>query len=491
MDNVESDTVVPPRLSVERSGVSAISWEVSSSRFSRFLASAIPPHRHNSHDDGSIAHTTMTAASTSPLDYSSYPHVVNRIICFTDDSCLPALRATCRAFHLVAAERMYSHVAVRVVNQHPDEERYRNCAVGLFGRGPRSYDPPEDHNKFTVKLFAPSTSAPASRRVPGLRWPQPAIANLEPYLDTIDLEDARVERQSRWAKEPSEALQGFDLAGRARIVRRWYDRSLWLRCAGEPFPFSLHSARRGEVMIMFVDYTVISAVQEVVSGPCGSRGLVERINHMPDVRVNLYVAGMGDALGILNVRYDPRQPDLRNGTLQLDSAARCKEVVVIFTPTVLRAGPTIPTPEGVDADRPMGWLSGILDAVNDQLSLEAQKQAYEEFMGPDTLVFRTQFVMVGAERLAATWVDSPAWHFSNSVTNTDLAAGFIKARGRQVLQGWSDVPGRRLDDQYHHHPCGARRLGQPFSLRHARRVEGRGGCRAVRPRHHPARQACV
>ncbi|WOO81687.1 uncharacterized protein LOC62_04G005211 [Vanrija pseudolonga] len=177
---------------------------------------------------------------------------------------------------------------------------------------------------------------------------------------------------------------------------------------------------------MFVDYTVISAVQEVASGPQW-HVRVERINHMPDVRVSLFSAGLGDALGILNVRYDPRQPDLRNGKLQLDSTLCCKEIVVIFTPTALWAGPTIPKPERVDADRPMGWLSGMVDVVNEQLTLEAQKQSYEGFITPEMLAFRTRFTLVGAERLDAGWVDSPAWRFSNPVTNTDLAAGFTNA----------------------------------------------------------------
>jgi hypothetical protein len=148
------------------------------------------------------------------------------------------------------------------------------------------------------------------------------------------------------------------------------------------------------------------------------------------------------ALGIVNVRYDPRQPDLRDGVLSLGlgGAQECKEVVVIFTPTELWSGPLIPKPERVDADRSMGWLHSMIYAISMAFEWKAYELAGESSRRPN---LGARFVFVGAERLDAAWVDSPAWHFDNPVTNDDLAAGMAKTAQDDWLDRGSMWPAIR------------------------------------------------
>ncbi|WOO79949.1 uncharacterized protein LOC62_02G003463 [Vanrija pseudolonga] len=367
----------------------------------------------------------MTEATTLPLDFALYPHVVDRIVSYADASCLAALRATCQTFRRSVERRMYSHIAVRVSGPPPT---FRSDGVRIH-----PYDTPEGYAGFKVELFAPSNSAPVSHRVPGLRWPEPAITNLTPYIDIVDFEDAREERWTPWASEPCEAARVFNLAGRARVVRRWYDKSLMH--AGEPFSCS-DDVPDGQVSITFVDYTVVPAVQQLVSGPRGVHELASgrRWNHMPQVSVTPHLrgdSGPGNARGIVNVRYDPRQPDLRYGALDLRGIELCEEIVVIFTPTKLWTGPQIPKPEMVNADRPMGWLHLIVHNIRFRIAWKACETAGEI---PPWIV-DTRFMFVGAEQLDAGWVDSPAWHFENPVTNADLAAGAAKVVEDACLEG--------------------------------------------------------
>lgn len=145
---------------------------------------------------------------------------------------------------------------------------------------------------------------------------------------------------------------------------------------------------------------------------------------MPDVCIFTYFGLPSRA--ILNVRYDPRQPDLRDGKLALNYADACKEVVMLFTPTNLWTGPGIPKPTSRyawnDRDPPMGWLYGLVTLAISQVQRKASDDVYRRDCRPST-----RFVFVGAERLDASWVTSAAIPFSNPITNPDLEAGFTRA----------------------------------------------------------------
>ncbi|WOO79948.1 uncharacterized protein LOC62_02G003462 [Vanrija pseudolonga] len=339
-------------------------------------------------------------AEPAYLDYASYPHLVEHIVSFADRSCWPALRATCRRLHDALARRMYTHIA------------------GYAG--------------FTVELFAPSTSEPVSHRVPGLQWPEPAIANLTPHLDILDLEDARVYTNASWTHEQPASVQQYNVAARARVIRRWAKKYQW----HVGWPFYPTNVRKGQLLILFIDYTVIPAVQEIVAEH-GAALLNPEIAHMPKVSVRPCFASDRETRSIVNVRYDPRQPDLRNGTFEIHWTYPKEEVVVIFTPTELWSGPEIPKnpedPDWVDPDPPMGWLNGLAEAV------------WGRF-GPSSMTWRsTRLVFVGAEQLDASWVDSNHWRFSNPLTNTDLAAGLAKTAEDMVFAtSYTDVSGKEL-----------------------------------------------
>ncbi|WOO81879.1 uncharacterized protein LOC62_04G005395 [Vanrija pseudolonga] len=350
----------------------------------------------------------MMEAATSSLDYASYPHVVDRIVSYADDSCLPALRATCRGLHLATARRMYSHVVVRVSNQ-PVEKREQG---------------------FVVKLFAPSTSEPASRRVPGLRWPEPAIEHLQSHLDVIDLEDARLVRSGRWSKKAPDAVEHFNLAARARVIRRWDQTYEYNTSAGDPFRWD-DNGNQNQVLITFADFTVSPPVRDAVSGVPGAVRLSPEGNHMPDINIRSRFGPRPRV--IINVRYDPRQPDLRDGRLDLVYDDSCSEVVLIFTPTDLWTGPSIPKPTSrhywLSPDPPMGWLCGLMTRAMSQVQRKAYNDIYRQERSPGT-----RFVFVGAEVLDGSWVDSAALPFGNPVTNSDLAAGFATAVEKAWLE---------------------------------------------------------
>ncbi|KAL1409334.1 hypothetical protein Q8F55_003316 [Vanrija albida] len=326
---------------------------------------------------------------------------------------------------------MYAHIAVRVSNQPPDER----------------------DKGFIVEIFTPSETAPASVRVPGLQWPEPAIANLGRLVPLwgpelvdgliIDLEDARLERDATWANEPPDATWLFNFTGRARVIRRWYEKNL-LNIGS---PFRNNEVRNSQVFIIFVDYTVAQGVREIVS-TVGAGGLNGMLDHMPEVDVHPYHQDdYSGARSIVNVRYDPRQPDLRDGTLRIRGIHLLKEVVVIFTPTELWAGPRIPRPTcrpaSADPDPPMGWLYGLARAVGTHILAKALHE-----LAPSRPYYCTQFVFVGAERLDAAWVDSASCPLSNPVTNEKLAEGMVTAVEHYILNAGFVIAGKTqsLDD---------------------------------------------
>lgn len=355
------------------------------------------------------------------LDYTSYPHLVEHIVSFADRSCWPALRATCRRLHDALATRMYSHVAVRVSGPPPRDDGWTGDPS----------TPPAGYTGFTVELFAPSTSEPVSHRVPGLQWPEPAIANLTPHLDILDLEDSRVYKMASWTHEQPEPVQQYNVAARARVLRSWAE-----KYGDMSGPFYAINVRKGQLLILFVDYTVVPAVQEIVAEH-GVALLNPEIEHMPKVSVRPCFSTDHDTRSIVNVRYDPRQPDLQSGTFQIHWTYPKEEVVVLFTPAELWSGPEIPknrpNPGWVDPDPPMGWLNGLAQVVRGRF-------------GPSSMTWRsTRLIFVGAEQLDASWVDSNHWHFSNPLTNTDLAAGMVKTAQDMVFNtSYIDVSGKEL-----------------------------------------------
>lgn len=378
-----------------------------------------------------------------PIDYTAFPHIVNRILSYTDPDTWLVLRSVCTEWRETYSRRLWSRVVMRI---HREQD---HCPE------PAGHTRYPEHGLWNCSFFLPADLAPTgspsyedycTQPVPGLPW-GPAghalmKARLGKYLDVLELEDSRV-----WTSHadadldcPCPPVKEFDLGPVPRVIRRWVvPHENRVNDFYAPFSRGEHT-RSDQIFISFLDFTYGPEERELLSSLSADRVTPDGVAIIKDERLGFYhpcvSLDFGPAvleLAILNVRYDPRCPEFKEGSVSFTYSYPARTVVVIFTPEQLWDGPHAPQEDNDDHEPP--WMAFLFRCANELgFSLYAEGYPYRGKQNVSTV----SWVLVGAEQLDASWVDSPPIPFSNPLTCASLHAGFVEAVKLNYERIWGD-----------------------------------------------------
>ncbi|WOO79947.1 uncharacterized protein LOC62_02G003461 [Vanrija pseudolonga] len=361
-----------------------------------------------------------------PIDYTTFPHIVDRILSYTDPDTWLVLRSVCAEWRETCSRGLWSRVVMCIHREHD------HCPE------PAGHTRYAEHGLWNSSFFLPADLAPTgspsyddycTEPVPGLPW-GPAgnaltTARLATYLDVLELEDSRLGKDVD-VDCPCPPVKAFDVGRVPRVIRRWvvpHESRVGIFYA----PFTAGDTRSDQIFISFLDVTYSPEQRQLLSSLPPERVTPEGVAILEGERlffyhpcVDLDYGPPAVELAVVNVRYDPRYPEFKEGSVSLTYSYPARTVVVIFTPTQLWDGPHAPRED--DDDEP--WMAFLFRCANELgFSLYAEGHPYRG----EQIVSTVSWVLVGAEQFDAIWVDSPSIRFTNPLTCASLHAGFVEA----------------------------------------------------------------